>query len=62
MRNCKVLGPIEFVDAEGCRVDLVSAAQRRLVAVLSLHASPTVSAGLLEEFVGARVRSDSQRI
>lgn len=52
MRNCKVLGPIEFVDAEGCRVDLVSAAQRRLVAVLSLHACPTVSAGVLEEFVG----------
>src|SRR5436305_693943 len=48
----RVLGPVQVVTSSGAVVDLPSVSQRRLLAVLALHARTSVRAEWLAETVG----------
>ena len=52
MGECKVLGAIRAVDADGRELTLVSEPQRRLLAILCLHAGGVVRSAVLEEHLG----------
>jgi len=48
----RVLGPVQLVTALGTIVDLPSASQRRLMAVLALHGRRSVRASWLADVLG----------
>ena len=52
MGRCEVLGPIRAFDAEGRELTLASESQRRLLAILCLHAGTVVRSAVLEEELG----------
>jgi predicted ATPase/class 3 adenylate cyclase len=60
-----VLGPLRVVDGEGTPLTMTSAAQRRLMSMLVLHAGTVVSADLLEEHLelsGGALRTAVSRL
>ena len=52
MAHFKVLGAVRVFDADGRQLTMVSEAQRRLLAMLCLHADSSVRAVVLEERLG----------
>lgn len=58
----RLLGPVQFVGSDGTMIDLPSASQRRLLAVLALYAPGSVRSGFLCRVLDIAPVADANRL